>query len=123
MQNFSYENEFYLHENRVADSDLQIRGGAVIQTLRYGGGGGRSKKKNFAPPPPKKKNFPPPPPKKKKFRPFGPPFGLKIRGGLGPPDPSPGSATGIKDHFQINDLPSRLALEQRPGAIRKWPIN
>ena len=111
MQNFSYENEFYLHENRVADSDLQIRGGAVIQTLRYGGGG-RSQKKNFAPPP-----------QKKKFRPFGPPFGLKIRGGLGPPDPSPGSATGIKDHFQINDLPSRLALEQRPGAIRKWPIN
>ena len=100
MQNFSYENEFYLHENTVADSDLQIRGGAVIQTLRYGGE--RSQKKKFAPPP------------KKKFRPFGPPFGLKIRGG---------SATGIKDHFQINDLPSRLALEQRPGAIRKWSIN
>ena len=54
MQNFSYENEFYLHENTVADSDLQIRGGAVIQTLRYGGGGGL-KKKNFAPPPKKKK--------------------------------------------------------------------
>ena len=85
----------------MADSDLQIRGGAVIQTLRYGGGGGGLKKK-IRPPP------------KKKLRPFGPPFGLKIRGGLGPPDPSPGSATGIKDHFQINDLPSRLALEQRP---------
>ena len=27
------------------------------------------------------------------FRPFGPHFGLKIRGGLGPPGPSPGSAT------------------------------
>ena len=26
MQNFSYENELYLHENTVADSDLQIRG-------------------------------------------------------------------------------------------------
>ena len=68
MQNFSYENEFYLHENTVADSDLQIRGGAVIQTLRYGEGA--VSKKKISPPPPKKK-----------FRPFGPPFGLKIRGG------------------------------------------
>ena len=32
----------------VADSDLQIRGGgAVIQTLRYGGGGSWSPKKFF----------------------------------------------------------------------------
>ena len=27
------------------------------------------------------------------FRPFGPQFGLKIRGAPGPPGPSPGSAT------------------------------
>ena len=75
MQNLSYENEFYLHENTVADSDLQIRGGgAVIQTLRYGRGA-VSKKKIRSPPP------------KKKFRLFGPPFGLKIRGGVGPPGP------------------------------------
>ena len=31
---------------------------------------------------------------KKLFRPLGPQFGLKIRGGPGPPGPSPGSATG-----------------------------
>ena len=49
-------------------------GGAVIQTLRYGRGA-VSKKKIRSPPP------------KKKFRPFGPPFGLKIRGGVGPPGP------------------------------------
>ena len=29
------------------------------------------------------------------FRPFGPQFGLRIRGGWGPPGPSPGSATDI----------------------------
>ena len=109
MQNFSYENEFYLHENTVADSDLQIRGGAVIQTLRYGEGA--VSKKKFRPPP------------KKKISAVRTSVWSKNKGGLGPPDPSPGSATGIKDHFQINDLPSRLALEQRPGAIRKWPIN
>ena len=96
----------------MADSDLQIRGGAVIQTLRYGGGG-RSQKKKFRPPP-----------KKKKISAVRTSVWSKNKGGgLSPPDPSPGSATGIKDHFQINDLPSRLALEQRPGAIRKWPIN
>ena len=98
MQNLSYENELYLHENTVADSDLQIRGGgAVIQTLRYGG-----------------------PVSKKFFRIFGPQFCLKVKGG-GPHRPL--SATGIKDHFQINDFPFRLALEQGPGVIRKWPIN
>ena len=32
---------------------------------------------------------------KKFFRPFGPQFGLRIKGGGGPPDPSPGSATDI----------------------------
>ena len=40
---------------------------------------------------------------------FGPPFGLKIRGGgavAGPPGPSPGSATGIVNkvcYVVIND--------------------
>ena len=34
--------------------------------------------------------------KKVFFRLFGPHFGLKIRGGLGPPGPSPGSTTGIQ---------------------------
>ena len=29
------------------------------------------------------------------FRPFGPQFGQRIRGGPGPPGPSPGSATGL----------------------------
>ena len=48
----------------VADSDLEIRGG---------GEGGRSPRKIF--------------------RPFGPQFGLKIRGEPGPPGPSPGSVT------------------------------
>ena len=32
------------------------------------------------------------------FRPFGPQFGPKIRGGPGPPGPSPGSATGLYSH-------------------------
>ena len=32
---------------------------------------------------------------KKFFRPFGPHFGLKIRGGASPPGPSPGSATAM----------------------------
>ena len=48
----------------VADPDLQIR---------RGGGEGAVSKKNFPP--------------------FGPQFGLKIRGAGGPPDPFPGSAT------------------------------
>ena len=70
MQNLSYENEFYLHENTVADSDLQIRGGSGHPDPEiWRGWGAVSKKKNFGPPP------------KKKFRPFGPPCGLKIRGG------------------------------------------
>ena len=49
----------------VPDPDLEIRGG---------GGGGRCPKKIF--------------------RPFGPQYGIKIRG-AGPPGPSPGSATGL----------------------------
>ena len=48
MQNFSYENEFYLHENTVADSDLQIRGG----------GGHPDPEIRGPPPPPKKKKIP-----------------------------------------------------------------
>ena len=63
MQNFSYENEFYLHENTVADSDLQIRGGGGHPDPEIRGGGAASKKR--------------------KIRPFAPPFGLKIRGGAG----------------------------------------
>ena len=35
----------------------------------------------------------------KNFQPFGPQFGLKIRGGPAPPGPSPGSATEKSDHF------------------------
>ena len=58
----------------MADSDLQIWGGSVIQTLRQGG------------PPVSKNNF---------FRPLGPHFGLKIRGGPDPLGPSPGSATAL----------------------------
>ena len=36
---------------------------------------------------------------KKNFQPFGPQFGLKIRGGPTAPGPSPGSATEKSDHF------------------------
>ena len=71
MQNLSYENELYLHENTVADSDLQIRGGSNHPDPKIWGGGAGLKKNKFRPP------------QKKKFRPFGPPFGLKIRGGGG----------------------------------------
>ena len=58
----------------VADRDLQIRGrgGHPDPEIRGGGGG-------------LKKNL---------FRPFGPQFGLKIRGAGGPPGTSPGSAIG-----------------------------
>ena len=59
MQNLSYENEFYLHENTVVDSDLQIRGGGGgcghPDPEIWGGGGGLKKK--ISPPPKKKKNF------------------------------------------------------------------
>ena len=63
----------------VPDADLEIRGGggmAVIQTFRKGAPG-------------LQRNF---------FRPFGPQFGLKIRG---PPLPSPGSATVGKKSGQL----------------------
>ena len=54
----------------VADPDLQIKGGGGHPDPEIRGGPGLQK------------NF---------FRPFGPQFGLKIRG----PDPSPGSATVV----------------------------
>ena len=62
--------------NTVADSDLQIRG-----------------EEDSHPDPEKRgdrslRTF---------FRPFGPQFGLKIRGVAEPQGPSPGSATGIQD--------------------------
>ena len=68
----------------VADPGLQIRGvggGAVIQTLRYGGGGGGV---NGIP--------------KNCFWLFGPQIGLKIRGG--------GPLPWI--HYRVGGLESRL---------------
>ena len=59
----------------VADPDLQIRGGPIIQTLTKGRRGG-GLRKNF-------------------FQPFRPQFGPKIRGSPGPPGTSPSSATAI----------------------------
>ena len=41
------------------------------------------------------------------FRPFGPHFGLKIRGWPGPPGPSPRSATGLDNTFAPVDLINR----------------
>jgi len=58
----------------VADPDLQIRGGPSHPDPEIGGGGGIQKKL---------------------FWPFGPQFGLKTRGGPGPPGTSPRSATAI----------------------------
>ena len=66
----------------VADPDLQIRGRGGHPDQRGRGERGRSKKKNL-------------------FRPFGPQFGLKIRGAGGPPGTSPGSAIG---HCRREDL-------------------
>ena len=66
----------------MTDPDLQVRGwkgGAVIQTLRWGGGG-------------LKKIF------------FGLRFGLKLRERAGPPDPSPGSATTVSLEILYVDL-------------------
>ena len=63
--------------NTVVDPDLQIRGGGG------GGEGGKGRAQS----------------QKKLFRPFGPQFGLKIRGGgQAPMGSSPGSATGICYH-------------------------
>ena len=61
--------------NSVPELDLEIRGARSSRPLDKGGGG-RSPKENF--------------------RPFGPQFGLKMRGGGGGgggADPSPKSAT------------------------------
>ena len=60
----------------VADPDLHMGGG--------GGGGGRSSRTWHEVGGRSPKNM---------FRLFRPQFGLKIRGGPGPPGPSPGSAT------------------------------
>ena len=109
MQNFSYENEFYLHENTVADSDLRIRGGGGHPDPEIRGGG--LQKNNISAPPPQKK-----------FSALRTSVWSKNKGG-GPPRPLPWIRHCIKDHFQINEFPSRLALEQRSGAIRKWPSN
>ena len=62
----------------MAATDLQIRGG--------GGGGGHPDPEIRGRGPGLKKCF---------FRPFGPQFGQKIRGGGGERGPSPGSATTI----------------------------
>ena len=62
--------------NAMADPDLQIR--------RWWGGEGAQKKKVF-------------------LRPFGPQFGLKIKGGggVGHQGPSPGSATEMQLHGTV----------------------
>ena len=57
-----------------------------IQTFRYGGGGSVIQTVRQRGPPVSKNNF---------FRPFGPHFGLKIRGGSDPLGPSPESATAL----------------------------
>ena len=64
----------------VADPDLQIRGRGGHPDPEIKGGGWSQK------------NL---------FRPFGPQFGLKIRGAAGPPGTSPGSAIG---HCRREDL-------------------
>ena len=58
--------------------------------------------------------------KKKFFRPFGPQFGLKIRGGHGPPGPSPGSPTGYSVNIALFSLsPPHLSfLRGHPSHIR-----
>ena len=65
------------------DPDLQIRGGGgshLDPEIRVGA---QSPKNIF-------------------FQPFGPQFGLKIRGGRGPPGPSPRSATDRRHVSHVN---------------------
>ena len=62
----------------VADKDLQIRGESSTPWDK--GGGGRSQKEFFWP--------------------FGPQFGLKIRGSPPPPGPSPGSASATAPYWK-----------------------
>ena len=67
----------------VADQDLQ-------RPSDNGGGGGGALGGNDHPDPEMRGAAV----SKKFFRPFGPQFSLKIRGGAGGPGPSPGSANG-----------------------------
>ena len=63
----------------VADPDFQVRGRPGHPESEISGGAGL-------------KIF---------FRPFGPHFGIKIRGSPGPPGPSPGSATGLQHYLVL----------------------
>ena len=78
----------------VADPDLPIRGG--------GGGGGLG----GHPHPEIRGGWS----QKKCFRPFGPQFGLKISGELGPPGPSPESAT-VSHWFWSSAVKKMLTFE------------
>ena len=61
----------YMYPWAVPDPDRKIRGGRGARSSRpFDKGGGAASKKDF-------------------FRPFGLQFGLKIRGGAGPPGPLP----------------------------------
>ena len=71
----------------VADPDLLIRGGGSHSDPKISGRGG-SLKKIF-------------------FWPFGPQFGLKIRGRPGVPGPYPGSATAIVEACSLKKLSDR----------------
>ena len=72
----------FIPPSPVPDPDLEKSGrgggGGRSSSLLYKetGGGGAVSKKNF-------------------FGPLGPQFNLKIRGGAGPPGPSPGFATAL----------------------------
>ena len=81
----------------MANPDLQIREGPGHPDPeimgRGGGGGGGGKGGAFH-----QKNF---------FRPFGPQFGLTIKGGRAPrPLPSPGSATAFVNRRYMKGVPS-----------------
>ena len=78
----------FLVSCRSRPSDKGRGRGAVIQSLRKGGGG-------------LKETF---------FAPFGPHFGLKIRGDPSPPGPFPGSATPSKGSVSNRSSPSRAWL-------------